>query len=64
MVLSSMQLQKVSVTLGFRRLQYLVLRSVLSVFINLRSAECVFTKDCSLFPSSVENYVFFCHVFF
>jgi len=41
MVLSSMQLQKVSVTLWFRRLQCLVLRSVLSVFINLRSAECV-----------------------
>jgi len=41
MVLSSMQLQKVSVTIRFRRLQCLVLRSVLSVFINLRSAECV-----------------------
>jgi len=41
MVLSSMLLQKVSVTLWFRRLQCLVLRSVLSVFINLRSAECV-----------------------
>ena len=41
MVLSSMQLQKVSVTLWFRRLQCLVLRSVLSVFTNLRSAECV-----------------------
>jgi len=41
MVLSSMQLQKVSVTLWFRRLQCLVLRSVLSVFIDLRSAECV-----------------------
>jgi len=41
MVLSSMQLQKVSVTLWFRRLQCLVLRSVLSVFSNLRSAECV-----------------------
>jgi len=41
MVLSSMQLQKVSVTLRFRRLQRLVLRSVLSVFIDLRSAECV-----------------------
>jgi len=41
MVLSSMQLQTVSVTLWFRRLQCLVLRSVLSVFINLRSAECV-----------------------
>jgi len=41
MVLSSMQLQKVSVTLWFRRLQCLVLRSVLSDFINLRSAECV-----------------------
>ena len=41
MVLSSMQLQKVTVTLWFRRLQCLVLRSVLSVFINLRSAECV-----------------------
>jgi len=41
MVLSSTQLQKVSVTLWFRRLQCLVLRSVLSVFINLRSAECV-----------------------
>jgi len=22
------------------------------------------TKDCSLFPSSVENCVFFCHLFF
>ena len=43
MVLSSMQLQKVSVTLWFRRLQCLVLRSVLSVFINLRSAECVYS---------------------
>jgi len=32
---------KVSVTLWFRRVQCLVLRSVLSVFINLRSAECV-----------------------
>jgi len=38
MVLSSMQLQKVSVTLW---LQWLVLRSVLYVFIDLRSAECV-----------------------
>jgi len=33
-----MQLQKVSVTLW---LQWLVLRSVLYVFIDLRSAECV-----------------------
>jgi len=41
MVLSSMQLQKVSVTLWFRRLQCLVLRSVLSVFINLHQAGCV-----------------------
>jgi len=41
MVLSSTQLQKVSVTLWFHRLQCLVLRSVLSVFINLRSADCV-----------------------
>jgi len=41
MVLSSMQLQRVSVTLWFRWLQCLVLRSVLSDFINLRSAECV-----------------------
>jgi len=41
MFLSSMQLQKVSVTLWFRRLQCLVLRAVLSVCINLRSAECV-----------------------
>jgi len=41
MVLSSMQLQKVSVSLWFRRLQCVVLRSVLAVFINLRSAECV-----------------------
>jgi len=41
MVLSSMQLQKVSVTLWFRRLQGLVLRAVLSVFIDMRSAECV-----------------------
>ena len=41
MVLSSMQLQKVSVTLWFRRLQCLVLRSVLSDFTSLRSAECV-----------------------
>jgi len=50
MVLSSMQLQKVSVTLWFRRLQGLVLRSVLSVFLNLRSAECVCSyyglRDC------------------
>jgi len=37
----STQLQKVSVTLWFHRLQCLVLRSVLSVFINLHSAECV-----------------------
>ena len=41
MVLPSTQLQKVCVTLGFRRLQSLVKRSVLSVFINLRYAECV-----------------------
>jgi len=41
MVLSAMQLQKVSVTLWFHLLQCFVLRSVLSVFINLRSAECV-----------------------
>jgi len=41
MVLYSMQLQKVSVTLWFRRLQSLVLRAVLSVSIDLRSAECV-----------------------
>ena len=41
MVLPSMQLQTVSVTLWFRRLQCLVLRSVLSVFINLRYAERV-----------------------
>jgi len=40
-VLSSMQLQEVSVTLWFSRLQCLVLRSVLSVFIDLRCAECV-----------------------
>jgi len=40
-VLPSTQLQKVCVTLGFRRLQSLVKRSVLSVFINLRYAECV-----------------------
>jgi len=41
MVLSSIQLQKVSVTLRLRRLQCLVLRSVLSAFIDLRYAECV-----------------------
>ena len=41
MVLSSMQLQKVSVALWFRRIQRFVLRSLLSVFINLRSLECV-----------------------
>jgi len=41
MVLSSMQLQKVSVTLWFRRLQCPALHAVLSVFIDLRSAECV-----------------------
>jgi len=41
MIRSSMQLQNVSVTLWFCRLQCLVLRSVLSVFIDLRSAECV-----------------------
>jgi len=41
MVLSSTQLQKVSATLGFCRLQCLVKRAVLSVFIDLRSAECV-----------------------
>jgi len=41
MVLSSMQLQKVSVTLWFRRLQCLVLRAVLSISIDLRSGECV-----------------------
>ena len=41
MVLSSMQLQKVSVTLWFRRLHCLVLRGVLSVFIDMRSAESV-----------------------
>jgi len=39
MVLSSMQLQKVSVTLWFRRLQYLVLRSVLF---------CLFVSTCVL----------------
>jgi len=43
MVLSSIQLQKVSVTLLFRRLQCPVLRAVLSVFIDLRSAESVLT---------------------
>jgi len=48
MVLSSMQLQKVWVTLGFRRLQCLILRSVLSVFINLRSAECVCSQRIAL----------------
>jgi len=43
MVRFSMQLQNVSVTLWFRIvLQFLVLRFVLSVFISLRSAECVF----------------------
>jgi len=36
-----MQLQKVSATLWLHRLLCLVLRSVSSVFINLRSAECV-----------------------
>ena len=41
MVLSSMQLQKVSVTLWFRRLQCLVLRSVLSVF-----STCVLQSVC------------------
>jgi len=40
-VLSSTQLQKASVTLWFRRLQFLVKRTVLSVFIDLRYAECV-----------------------
>jgi len=49
MVLSSMQLQKVSVTLWFRRLQCLVLRTVLSVFINLRSAECVCLSEMNGF---------------
>jgi len=55
MVLSSMQLQKVSVTIRFRRLQCLVLRSVLSVFINLRSAECV----CSYYgqTNKLNSYV-------
>ena len=43
MVLSSTQLQKVSVTQWFRRLQCLIKRSVLSVFIDLRTAECVFS---------------------
>ena len=41
MILSSMQLQKVSVTLWFHRLQRFVVRAILSVFIDLRSAECV-----------------------
>ena len=41
MVLPSTQLQKVSVTLWLHRLQCLVKRSALSVFINLRYAECV-----------------------
>ena len=52
MVLSSMQLQKVSVTIRFRRLQCLVLRSV---FINLRSAECV----CSYYgqTNKLNSYV-------
>ena len=48
MVLSSMQLQKVSVTLWFHRLQWLVLRSVLSVFINrtcVLQSVCVHTMD-------------------
>jgi len=36
-----MQSQKVSVTLCFGRLQCFVLRSVLSVFVDLRFAECV-----------------------
>ena len=52
MVLSSMQLQKVSVTLWFYRLQCPVLRSVLSVFINLRSAECV----CSYYGLRVRSH--------
>ena len=46
MVLSTMQLQKVSVTLWFRRLQCLVLRFVLSVFIDLRlQSVCVHAMD-------------------
>jgi len=43
--LSSTQLQKVSVTLWFCRLQCFVKRSVLSVFIDLRSAVCVYSMD-------------------
>jgi len=41
MVLPSTQLQKVSATPWFRRFQCLVKRYVLSVFIDLRCAECV-----------------------
>ena len=48
MVLSSTQLQKVYVTLWFRRLQCLVKRFVLSVFINLRYAECVCSQTNKL----------------
>jgi len=46
MVLPSTQLQKVSATPWFRRFQCLVKRYVLSVFIDLRCAECVaYTMD-------------------
>ena len=50
----STQLQKVSVNLSFRRLRCLVLRSVLSVFIDLRCAECV-CSYCGLRVCSQTN---------
>jgi len=40
-MLANISVNNVSVTLWFRLLQCLVKRSVLSVFIDLRSAECV-----------------------
>jgi len=55
MVLSSMQLQKVSVTLWFRRLQCLVLRSVLSVFSTcVLQSVCVHTMD---FVSAINKQI-------
>ena len=55
MVLSSMQLQTVSVTLWFRRLQCLVLRSVLSVFSTcVLQSVCVHTMD---FVSAINKQI-------
>jgi len=60
MVLSSMQLQKVSVTLQFRRLQCVVLRAVLTVFIDIRSAECV----CSYYGFHICSQIYELNYYF